>query len=590
MKKIINYQSSFINCRLSIINLLLMLLVSCTDGFDTINTPLFPSDDRKDTEGYGEGIYLGDSISTEELAKLQANISTIGNEFRKFSYEGVYNDYQITTNLTHDIYAGYFANMNPSWIMDAPTYMYHAGWSDTRWDHFYLRRTTEYGTLARTLWFVGHDFEKGTGPYLNAFYITRIYYAFLISMLTDTYGDIPLTNKQLQGLSDPQSPAFRTQKEVYDVVFELLDDALKNIKPGQAEAFRFGNDDRCYGGDTDKWIRFANTLRLRLALRLSNADPEKAKKEGEAALAHSGGLMKSSEDNMKTIPKFAPVELGGENSGGDENIHALCSYKWNDAGMNRDLEIAYKSLSDSLDPRCKICWYRPLEEKSTENDPIESNRDFLGSLSGDFDIQKPTYKHSLLRSYAKNGKTLRDDAWFGYGRESVWLSYAESRFLLAEASLRGWNGALSNTPLNYFLEGISASMQYYRISYLEEQMYIAGLKVLKDPGTNPFITNDKEGMLEQIITQKWLSVFPNGNEGWAEFRRTDYPSFIALPLINSSGGDVAEGKFIKRIAYPANAIDTNPNAKHVPTGVRVWWDVADTNNGSGKRQQPDNFK
>jgi hypothetical protein len=567
-----------------------ILSVSCTDGFDAVNTPLYPQHNPKEMKEYGNGIYLGDSIDTEELVELQAGIAKMGSEFRNFSYEGVYNDYQVTTNLTHDIYAGFFANMNPSWIMDAPTYMHHAGWSDTRWSHFYLHRTTEYSTLARAFWFVGHDFAKGTGPYLNAFYITRIYYAFLISMQTDTYGDIPLTNRQLQGLSDPESPEFRTQKEVYDIVFELLDDALKNIRPEQTDAFNLGKDDRCYDGDVNKWIRFGNTLRLRLALRLSNVDPEKARKEGEAALAHPGGLMKDNNDNMKTIPKFAPVELGGENSGGDENIHALCSYKWYDAAMNKDLENAYKSLSENLDPRCKICWYRPLEEGSTESDPIESKRDFLGSRSGDFDIQKPTFKHSLLRSYAKDGKTLRDDAWFGYGRESVWLSYAESRFLLAEASLRGWNGALSNSPLNYFLEGISASMQYYHISYLEEQMYISGLKILKDPSANPFITNNHEEMLEQIITQKWLAVFPNGNEGWAEFRRTDYPAFITLPLINSSGGDVPEGKFIKRIAYPANAIDTNPNAKYVSTGIRVWWDVADTNDAGGNRQKPNNFR
>ncbi|MCL1938797.1 MAG: SusD/RagB family nutrient-binding outer membrane lipoprotein [Candidatus Azobacteroides sp.] len=563
--------------------------LSCTDGFDAINTPLYPPDPGK-SEGFGEGIYLGDSISIEELAQLQANISGIGSEFRNFSYEGLYNDYQITTNLTHDIYAGYFANMNPSWIMDTPTYMYHAGWSDSRWNHFYLHRTAEYRALVRSLWFVGHDFKNNTGPYLNAFYITRIYYSFLISMLTDTYGDVPLSDKQLQGLSDSESASFKTQKEVYDIIFDLLDDALNHIRPEDQNAFNWGTNDRCYGGDVNKWVRFGNTLRLRLALRIANADPEKARKEGEAALIHPGGLMQSNDDCLKTVPKFAPVDLGGENSGGDENIYALCSYKWSDAGMNKDLEIGYKTQSFILDPRCGVCWYRPLEVGSTETHPIESTRDFLGSHSGDFDIQKPSFKHSLLRSYGLNAKVLRNDAWFGYGRESIWLSYAESCFLLAEASLRGWAGAMDKTPFNYFLEGISASMQYYHISSSEEQKYINSLHILQDANANPFANSDREGMLEQIITQKWLAVFPNGNEGWAEFRRTDYPSFIQLPLINSSGGDVSEGKFIKRIAYPSEALQNNPNAQYVPTGTRVWWDVADTNDGKGVRQQPNNFR
>jgi hypothetical protein len=149
---------------------------------------------------------------------------------------------------------------------------------------------------------------------------------------------------------------------------------------------------------------------------------------------------------------------------------------------------------------------------------------------------------------------------------------------------------MNKDPLNYFMEGISASMRYFHISYLEEQLYIAGLKIMQDPSENPFINNDKEGMLEQIITQKWLAVFPNGNEAWAEFRRTDYPSFITLPLINSSGGEVPDGKFIKRIAYPSDAFENNPGAQYIPTGIRVWWDVADTNNDKGERQKPVNFK
>jgi hypothetical protein len=583
MKTIINSIKIFL-----FIGIIAGMAVSCTDGFDETNTPLYPP--KLDTEqGFGEGIYLGDSINAEELAVLRANIANMGTIFRKFSYEGAYNDYQVTTNLTHDIYCGYFAAMNPSWIMDSPTYMHHASWSDTRWNHFYLDRTSEYGELARSFWFVGHDFEKKTGPYLNAFYITRIYYAFLLSMQTDSYGDIPLSDNRLQGLADPNSPGFRTQKEIYSIIFALLDDALTNIQPEQTDGFNLGNDDRCYGGDVNKWLRFGNTLRLRLALRLSNADPETAKKEGEIALSHPAGLMKSDEDNMKIVPKYAPVELGGENSGGDENIYALCSYMWGDAGMNKDLEKAYKTLSSDLDPRCKVSWYRPLEPSSTQENPIESDRDFLGSRPGDFNIQKPTYIHSVLRSFASD-RSLRDNAWYGLSRECVWLNYAESRFLLAEASLRGWKGALDKDPFGHFMDGISASMRYYHISYLEEQMYISGLKVLQDPSKNPFMINDREGMLEQIITQKWLAIFPNGNEGWAEFRRTDYPSFLELPLINSSGGDVPEGKFIKRIAYPSEAIQNNENAKYVPTGTRVWWDVADTNDNNGNRQQPNNFK
>lgn len=570
-----------------------MAFNACTSDFDLINTSLNPVANINETNNgsFVEGIHLGDSISAEELNVLKANIANMGTIFRKFSYEGVYNNYQRTTNLTHDIYCGYFANLNPSFLYLSPTYSYNASWSDHRWNHFFLDRTVEYGELVRSFWFVEHDFEKGSGVYLNAYYITRIYYAFLLSMQTDSYGDLPLSDRHLQGVSDPESPKYRTQEQLYDIIFSLLDDALTHMKPNQADAYNLGVNDRCYGGDVFKWLRFANTLRLRLALRISNVDPARAQREGETALLNSYGLMAGQEDNMKTVPKYAPVELGGENSGGDENIYALCSYTWSDAGMNKDIEVAYKSLSKVLDPRCEVSWYRPLDERSTLDVPVESNRDFLGSRTGDEDIQKPSYKHSRLRSYAADGKTLRDDAWFGLSRESVWLSYAESRFLLAEAALRGWSGT-TGTSFDYFIEGIQVSLNYYKIPKNKQDTYIDGLYLLQ-PGNNPFLTSNKEAALEQIITHKWLAVFPNGNEGWAEFRRTDYPSFISLSLINSSY-DVADGKFITRITYPGSESLINENFPFLEVELRqddrMWWDVADTNNANGERMLPNNFR
>ena len=103
------------------------------------------------------------------------------------------------------------------------------------------------------------------------------------------------------------------------------------------------------------------------------------------------------------------------------------------------------------------------------------------------------------------------------------------------------------------------------------------------------MTNNKEGMLEQIITQKWLAVFPNGNEGWAEFRRTDYPRL--RNILNNNSEDVPTGKFIKRVLYPYSEKDNpnNPESKNKQS-TRVWWDIADTNNDRGERMTPNNFR
>ena len=147
----------------------------------------------------------------------------------------------------------------------------------------------------------------------------------------------------------------------------------------------------------------------------------------------------------------------------------------------------------------------------------------------------------------------------------------------------------SKSPQQYFEDGIRASMNYYKISSADTESYINGLKIYGSDVENPFMTNNKEGMLEQIITQKWLAVFPNGNEGWAEFRRTDYPRL--RNILNNNSEDVPTGKFIKRVLYPYSEKD-NPNKPESKNkqSTRVWWDIADTNNDKGERMTPNNFR
>ncbi|HJD52865.1 MAG TPA: SusD/RagB family nutrient-binding outer membrane lipoprotein, partial [Candidatus Avibacteroides avistercoris] len=163
------------------------MATSCTDGFEKIND--YPFSDSIPVIGGGDSNFniddismpSPDSISDEERAALEANLSTIGQEFKTFTYEGLVNDYQRTTNLTHDIYAGYFANNKLDFNANSPNYVYTEKWSSMRWNHFYQDRSREYRTLANTFWYVDHEAHR------NAFYMTRIWYAFLASTMADTY-------------------------------------------------------------------------------------------------------------------------------------------------------------------------------------------------------------------------------------------------------------------------------------------------------------------------------------------------------------------------------------------------------------------
>lgn len=384
-------------------------------------------------------------------------------------------------------------------------------------------------------------------------------------------------------------------------MFRMLEQAVDNINPDDASQYVIDSDDICYNGDARKWLRFANTLRLRLACRISNADPERARKEAENALTNKWGLMESNADNMRTVPRHAPIEMGGINAGGDENVLAMCSVMYNgDCVMGWDLENYYRTLSagggkyiikqgrnnqieKTIDPRCLVCWYRIGMTASTLSAGEESLReDFVGCPKG---FDKPTMlapnQFSLTRTQKGDKSKLHNpEYWFNCAEPTVWLGYAESLFLKAEAALRGWSG---DDVENLFRQGVEASLTYYEIAPSVQADYINGLYALND-GT--FTSGDKEEILKAIITQKWMAVFPNGNEGWAEFRRTDYPELM-IPLNNASGGDVPTGHFIKRLLYPNSensnqAFTGNPKLQAANSqGKRLWWDVSD--------DRPDNF-
>ena len=563
----------------------------------------------EDSTKYAD-INIDYTVSHDDSLALRSELASANGVFRNFLYEGFYNDYQITTNLSHDIYAGYSANNQPKHAGKSPDYLYTDGWSGMRWKHFYNDRCSEYRQLLRA-----YKFNDNPSRYRNLFYATRIYMAFLGMANTDTYGDMPFKVYVQAKVPETNNVPYDKQSEVYDALFRMLEQAVDSIRPDDATQQAYKTDDICYFGDWNKWLRFANTLRLRLALRISNVDPNRAKKEAEAALNNKYGLMTSNADNMQTVPKYAPIEMGGLNEGGSENVFAMISIAYNgELVMSKDMEDMYRNLSTGgkeykiktgrtsfetkkIDPRCLVSWYRANMTANTWSAGEDSKReDFVGGRRGAQapEIRMGVINYSTTRTAPKSwGKQLRPDYFFSFERPSVWLGYAESLFLKAEAALRGWTGKdLTMSVEDYFKAGVKASMDYYGIDNADAQAYIDGLKVLAD-GT--FTSGDRERILEAIITQKWMAVFPNGNEGWAEYRRTDYPA-LYNQLTNASGGEVPQGKTIKRLDY---ALSENQNQyflnhaelqQNNTEGTRLWWDVADTNDSEGKRVKPNNFR
>lgn len=422
------------NNKFSYIHFLLLVFVMCaiTSCYDLEDMGHNPYEIEDKTSGAGTEIEdttksnnntryadldLTYKVSADDSLTCKTDLAGAASTFRNFLYEGYYNDYQITTNLSHDIYAGYVANNQPKHAKKSPDYGYADGWSGRRWAHFYDDRSSEYRTLLRA-------FKFNTTPqrYKNMFYVTRIYYAFLALANTDTYGAMPFKVYVQARIPETNNVTYNTQAEVYDCMFRMLEQAVDSIQPDDASQYNVGKEDICYFGDLHKWLRFANTLRLRMALRISNVDPVRAKKEGEAALNNQYGLMESNADNMQTVPKYAPVDMGGMDEGGSENGLTMCSIRYNgESVMSWDLEQYYRNLSTgggtyiirksrrefeekTIDPRCLVSWFRGNMSQNMIASATESVReDFKGCKRGTQapEISMSTLTYSLVRCQPK---------------------------------------------------------------------------------------------------------------------------------------------------------------------------------------------
>ena len=351
--------------------------------------------------------------------------------------------------------------------------------------------------------------------------------AWTFGAMTDIWGDIPYSEANL-GADGPITPAYDTQQEVYDGIFASLATAAAAIDPGGAN---YGDADPIYAGDMDKWQKFANSLRLRYAMRLTKANLAKAQSEYTAALAAPGGVFTSNDDN---------AQLVWPGDGTNDNPFYTNFRTRDDHRVSKAMVDTLKALND---PRLSV-YARP-----TADDPSQ----FVGVQNG-----LPTDEASLLGL----SKTSKIGLFFSSPTSpSVLMAYSEVLFIRAEAAARGWGG---NAALLYN-EAITASMKVYGISDAAIATYLAQPRVVYNPTTG----------LQQIALQKWISLFNQGAEAYAEWRRTGVPTLTA-----GSGAITAGGVVARRLTYPVieqSLNNANLNAAMSAQGGtelenRVWWD------------------
>jgi hypothetical protein len=515
----------------------------CTKNFKSINTDpngLYPSDVAIDYQNLGA-----------PLSQAQLNI---------FSYVDYV--YQLQQNLNADIYSGYMMSPddgfnagqnNETYYLDIP------GWNQTPWDQAYNNVMAPIATVL----------QSTQGAQYAPFYAwAKLLRVEAMHRVSDIFG--PIIYSHYGTTNSDGSVTYDAQQAVYTQFFSELDSTITTFTAALAASPKspapFASFDLVYGGSYEEWIKFANTLRLRLAIRISGIDPTLAQTEGEKSLADPGGLLSASTDDAYV------------NIGNNENPINLIANSYIDINMGAPL---LSMMNGYKDPR--ISQYAQTATASAVAGQ------YIGIRQG---IAIPTYVYA--------GYSLP----VNFPNKMLWMTAAEAWFLKAEAALRGWAGAGdAGTDYN---NGISTSFSQYgglsATTYMNDatstaQPYVDPLAAT--PGQNDVpagtsylstITikwNDADAFqtkLERIITQKWIAMFPDGEEAWAEFRRTLYPKLWPV-LYNFSNGTISSTKFIRRLKFASDEYSNNSagvtaaikllgNGSQQDTGgVPLWWDT-----------------
>jgi len=501
------------------------------------------------------GLFVLSSGCSDDFGDMNVPSDAVTDVEPKFFFSSmeqqVFANYQRNVNLYPDLYSQYWANTVSGF--GSPRYEYVDGWIGNQWKEFYTEQ------LRKSL---AIDASYSENPvYVDALAIKNILMCYWWSRMTDTYGDIPYFNA-----GTGEDVVYTPQQEIYADLFARLDVAVKSITGGE-EQYKYDDGyDLIYDGNASQWQKFGNSLRLRLAMRISNVDPAKAQAEVQAAINGAGGLL-TSNDDVARVPMWS--------QGWYDYIHQM-AWNWGNVRMSKTFsDNLYNQSSAGEDPRAPMWFAYKVEGESKTKE--EAGFDRYEGIENGYNLVPANSDDDYATINLEGGYI---DFQGNGDQDKMYcpmMFYSEIKFLLAEAALRGWASGDVNT---LYKEGVAASMEYVGVSSDKATTYIDGLAN---------VSGSNEAQLKQVITQKWLANFPNGVEGWADFRRTDYPD-VTLPKDGVSGSSsVATGTWVKRVRYPDNEHLQNevnmPSSLNTLDGdrmdIRLWWDTADTKTKAG---------
>lgn len=438
-------------------------------------------------------------------------------------------DYLLTaaTKATSDTYWGVANNMDASLLFvqywskiqytDPDRYIYASSAFEELWSTGYSKSIVNLNQIIKLADAQGNTNYKGVALVLRS---------WTFSLLTEAYGNIPY--KQATNIDQYLTPAYDSQKDVY---FALLDD-LKAAQTALDPSGKAIAGDVIYSNSITSWKKFTNSLRLRIALRIADREPAKAKQVLDDIKTEGGSYISSSAETAQL------VYLDSPNQNPVSNLFDT-----------RDDYRISKTIVDKLfalnDPRLSI--YAAKTQDATP-------QNYVGLPNG------------LLVGDASNygfTKTSKPGAYFRAPHApAVILSYAESLFDRAEAAARGFT---AEDAASLYGQAVTAALTQYSITSADIATYMA----------QPAVKYDASNYKKSIGEQKWLALFGQGLEGWTEWRRLDYPQ------LQPAVAGTLNGKIPVRFIYPGTEQSlnkTNYQAAVAAQGAdalttKLWFDV-----------------
>jgi hypothetical protein len=368
------------------------------------------------------------------------------------------------------------------------------------------------------------DAAAFSGTNENQIAICRILKVLIYQMLTDIWGEIPYFDA-LKG-RDNLSPKYDTQEAIYSHFISELTEAAEQINLDT----RGMDGDIIYEGDMAAWKLFANSLKMRVGIRITEVNPSLAKETIESAFEN--GIFSSNSNNALY------TYLDEANNYNPYYKSYLTGNWW----AISNIMVDYMSAIN--DPRLPIYADPALVTNTIVGMPYGVDENTAASIPDD-EISLP-------------GQAVRQSTSKG-----IIMTYSEVLFIMAEAAQRGWDVG-GETAEALYEQAITASMEYWGVDSADISSYLA----------NPDVKYDPANYRKSIGEQKWISLYMNGIESWSEWRRLDYPQLQPAP-------DAIEGREIpRRMGYAQSEYDLNE--KNVLEAIerqgpdvietRIWWD------------------